>query len=102
MIGFLNNQTAILISIPLTFLLIVFEMYISHRYERKYYNNTDTKHNVLLGVIFAGVESLLSGFCLLVMTVILDHGFKKAPSNIYEYWISLYFLEDFLYYFMHY
>ena len=101
MSGILNNQSAILISVPLTFLLIFFEMYIGYRHEKKYYNTTDTKHNILLGVIFAGLEAILGGFCLLMMSVILNHGLKIAPSNIYVYWISLYFLEDLLYYTMH-
>ena len=37
-----------------------------------------------------------------MMNVILNHGLRKAPSNIYVYWLSLYFLEDMLYYTMHY
>ncbi len=102
MIGYLNNHTLILISIPLTFFLIVTEMYIGYRYERKYYTYTDTKHNVLLGIIFAGVEALLSGGCLFVMDAVMNRGFKIAPSNVYAYWISLYFFEDLLYYTMHY
>ncbi|MEO9032374.1 MAG: sterol desaturase family protein [Ginsengibacter sp.] len=101
MIGFLNNQSAILISIPLTFLLIVTELYISYRYDKKYYSFTDTKHNILLGVIFAGVEALLSGGCLLMMNVIAGVGFKVAPANAWVYWITLYFFEDLLYYTMH-
>ncbi len=102
MIGFLNNHTALLISIPLTFFLIVFELYLSNRGQKKYYTYTDTKHNVMLGIIFAVVEGLLSGVCILMMAAIISIGFKKPPSNIYLYWISLYFFEDFLYYTMHY
>ena len=97
-----NNQSTALFCILLTFLLISFEMYIGYRYERKYYTTTDTRHNILLGVIFAGVEALLSGFCILFMSIILSHGLKAAPSNVYVYWISLFFIEDLLYYTMHY
>ena len=52
-------------------------------------------------MIFAGVETLLSVGCLLTMNVIAGVGFKVAPSNVWVYWISLYFFEDLLYYTIH-
>lgn len=102
MIGFVTNRFVVLWSIPLTFLLIVTEIYIGYRQQKKYYSITDTRDNILLGLIFAGIEALLGGFCLLVLIAIYKPGFKIAPVNIWAYWLSLYFLEDLLYYTMHY
>ncbi|MBS1512167.1 MAG: sterol desaturase family protein [Bacteroidetes bacterium] len=102
MMGFINSKMVVIFSIPFTFLLVCIELYIGHRQQKKYYSVTDTKHNVLLGVLFAGVEALLGGACLLMLITIYDHGFRRAPANIYVYWISLYLLEDLIYYTMHY
>lgn len=95
MIGFLNKHTALLISIPLTFFIILLELYLGHRWQKKYYTFKETKHNIMLGIIFAVVEALLSGVCIFMMVAIVSVGFKKPPSNIYLYWISLFFFEDF-------
>lgn len=92
----------VLWSIPLTFLLICIELYIGYRQQKKYYAYVDTRDNVLLGVLFAGVEALLGGACLLMLITIYQHGVNIAPSNLYVYWLSLYLLEDLIYYTMHY
>lgn len=102
MIGFVNSKFVVLWSIPLTFLLICIELYIGYRQQKKYYSYVDTRDNVLLGIVFAGIEALLGGACLLMLITIHDHGFKMAPSNIYVYWLTLYFSEDLIYYTMHY
>ncbi len=102
MIGFLNNQFVVLWSIPLTFLLIVTELYIGHTRQQKYYSAIDTRDNILLGILFAALEASLGGFCLLMLIEIYKHGFRITPTNIFVYWISLYFLEDLIYYTMHY
>jgi sterol desaturase/sphingolipid hydroxylase (fatty acid hydroxylase superfamily) len=77
-------------------------LYIGYRQQKKYYTYTDTRDNVLLGIIFAGIEALLGGACLLMLLTVYDHGFKIAPINLYVYWITLYLLEDLIYYTMHY
>lgn len=102
MIGFVNSKMVVLLSIPLTFLLICIELYIGYRQQQKYYSYIDTRDNVLLGILFAGVEALLGGACLLMLITVYNHGFKTAPANIYVYWISLYLTEDLIYYTMHY
>jgi sterol desaturase/sphingolipid hydroxylase (fatty acid hydroxylase superfamily) len=101
MIGFLNNQFVILWSIPLTFLLIVIELYIGHRRGQKYYSAIDTRDNILLGILFAAIEALLGGFCLLMLIEFYNHGFRIAPNNLLIYWLSLYLTEDLIYYTMH-
>lgn len=102
MIGFVNSKLVVLWSIPLTFLLICIELYVGYRQQKKYYAYVDTRDNVLLGILFAGVEALLGGGCLLMLLTIYHHGFKMAPVNVAVYWLSLYLLEDLLYYTMHY
>ncbi len=102
MIGFINNKFVVLWSIPFTFLLIVLELYIGYRRKEKYYSIIDTRDNILLGLIFAGIEALFGGICLLLLFAVYMPPLKIAPCNIYLYWLSLYFLEDLLYYTMHY
>ena len=102
MIGFVNSKFVALWSIPFTFLLICIELYIGYRQQKKYYAYVDTRDNVLLGILFAGIEALLGGACLLMLITIYDRGFKMAPANFYVYWITLYLSEDFIYYTMHY
>jgi sterol desaturase/sphingolipid hydroxylase (fatty acid hydroxylase superfamily) len=101
MSGLLNDKV-IFWSIPFTFLLICIELYIGYRQQKKYYSYVDTRDNVLLGILFAGVEALLGGACLLMLVTIHSHGFKKAPANFYVYWLTLYLSEDLIYYTMHY
>lgn len=102
MIGFLNNQFVVLWSIPLTFLLIVIELYIGYRQQKKYYSIIDTRDNILLGILFAAVEAIFGGICLLMLIGCYNHGLKAAPANLYVYWLLLYLSEDLLYYTMHY
>ncbi|MEO7047741.1 MAG: sterol desaturase family protein [Ferruginibacter sp.] len=102
MMGFLNSKMVAIWSIPFTFLLIVTELYIGWRQQKKYYTTIDTRDNVLLGIVFALVEALFGGICLLMLIAFYDHGFKIAPNNLFIYWIVLYLSEDLLYYWMHY
>ncbi|MBS1496446.1 MAG: sterol desaturase family protein [Bacteroidetes bacterium] len=102
MLGFINSKWVVIWSIPLTFLLIVAELYIGWRQQIKYYNSIDTRDNILLGILFAGVEALFGGVCLLMLFVFYHHGFQLAPHNILVYWLLLYLTEDLLYYWMHY
>jgi sterol desaturase/sphingolipid hydroxylase (fatty acid hydroxylase superfamily) len=102
MMGFINSKMVAIWSIPFTFLLIVTELYIGWRQQKKYYNTIDTRDNVLLGILFALVEAVFGGICLLMLIAFYDHGFKMAPHNLFVYWIVLYFSEDLLYYWMHY
>ncbi|WP_460553145.1 sterol desaturase family protein [Ferruginibacter profundus] len=98
----MNSKLVVILSIPLTFLLICIELYIGYRQQQKYYAYTDTRDNILLGLLFAGAEALLGGACLLMLIAVYDHGFKMAPVHIYLYWLTLYFAEDLIYYTMHY
>ena len=102
MIGFVNSKFVVLLSIPLTFLLICIELYVGYRQQQKYYSYVDTRDNILLGILFAGVEALLGGACLLMLMAVNNHGVHLVPTNIFVYWLSLYLLEDLIYYTMHY
>ncbi|MEI9959361.1 MAG: sterol desaturase family protein [Ferruginibacter sp.] len=82
--------------------MICIELYVGYRQQKKYYSYVDTRDNVLLGLLFAGVEALLGGICLLMLIMVFDYGFHCAPKNIYVYWITLYLFEDLIYYTMHY
>ncbi len=102
MLGFINNKFVVLWSIPFTFLLVILELYIGHRQHKKYYSIKDTRDNILLGLIFAAIEAMFGGICVLLLFAVYIPALKLAPHNIYLYWISLFFLEDLLYYTMHY
>lgn len=102
MIGSINNLNIALLTVPFTFLLIVIEIYITHRQQQKYYSAIDTRDNVLLGVVFAAIEASLGGLCLLMLIAIYNHRLISAPVNVFAYWFSLYILEDLIYYTMHY
>ena len=102
MIGTITNVQVALLTVPFTFLLIVIEIYITHRQQQKYYSAIDTRDNVLLGIVFGAIEATLGGLCLLMLMAIYNHSLIHAPVNVFAYWFSLYILEDLIYYTMHY
>ena len=101
--GIFNDQVAVLFSTPITLTLVLLEIFISVRYDRKYYNSKDTKANLLLGLGYIITDTLSRGAGLFLLAIFYYYGFhfSFSPGHPVLYWIILILSEDFTYWFMH-
>ncbi|MES2774244.1 MAG: sterol desaturase family protein [Bacteroidota bacterium] len=89
-----------LISTPLYFLVILFEIFLSNWQDRKLYTVKDTLANLYLTTLNASLDL---GFRLVYLVVL---GFFATHSSIHItnavwYWVMLVLLEDFIFYWLH-
>jgi len=103
MTGAITDQVAMLFSTPITLTLVLLEIFISVRYDKKYYNVKDTKANLVLGLGYVITDTLSRGAGLLLLAVVYVYGiqFSLFTNHIVLYWILLVLAEDFTYWFMH-
>ena len=91
----------ILFSIPFYTVLIGAEILLSNWQHRKFYSWSETVQNVYLTLVNAGLDFVLrTAFYVSVLMWSYEHRFFTI-ENIYLYWISLFFLEDFAFYIEH-
>jgi sterol desaturase/sphingolipid hydroxylase (fatty acid hydroxylase superfamily) len=91
----------IYISTPLFTVLILGEVLLSHWHERKQYTLADTATNVLLMVSNMGVDVLMRGISLFALIFAYDHRVATLDFTSWWYWTLLFFLEDFIFYWLH-
>ncbi len=101
MIGFLTAEMAMLISTPITLVLLLLEILYSVKFEKQYYTAKDTKQNVFLAFGYFIIDTLSKGVGLIFLGFFYYCGFHFAPNQTIWYWISLVLLQDFSYWFMH-
>ena len=101
--GAITDQVAMLFSTPITLTLVLLEIFISVRYDKKYYNVKDTKVNLVLGLGYVITDALSRGAGLLLLAVVYVYGihFSLFTNHVVLYWILLVLAEDFTYWFMH-
>ena len=101
--GAITDQVAMLFSTPITLTLVLLEIFISVRYDKKYYNVKDTKANLVLGLGYVITDTLSRGAGLLLLAVVYVYGihFSLFTNHIILYCILLVLAEDFTYWFMH-
>ena len=91
----------LLISIPFYAILIGSEIILSNWQQKKFYSLKDTLQNIYLTLINAGLDLLLRwAFYVSVLSWAYTHHFY-ATENVYGYWITLFILEDLLFYVEH-
>lgn len=91
----------LLISIPVYAILIGLEIILSNYSNRKYYSLRDTLQNIYLTLANAGLDLLLRwAFYVGVLMWSFEHHFFQI-ENQWLYWISLFILEDFVFYVEH-
>lgn len=90
------------ISAPIQTILILIEMVVSKMHNRNYYSFKDTLANLYL----MSLNLILDlGILLLVTTPVLNFAYQYkffSIENPWLYWIILLFLEDFMFYWLHY
>jgi len=91
----------IYISTPLFTVLILGEVLLSHWHERKQYTLADTATNVMLMVSNMGVDVLMRSISLIALIFAYDHRFITLDNTTWWYWTLLFFLEDFIFYWLH-
>ena len=101
--AFLSTERAMLLSTPVTLVLMIVEIFITNRYNREYYKIKDTKENFFLGLMYILVDVISKGAGLLLLGVCYTYSVHIAPkpANVWLYWVSLVIVLDFVYWFMH-
>jgi len=94
------EQTLIQLTTPFYILLIGFEAFISHWQHRQYYTWRDTLTNFLLMLFNGGIDLAFRAVYVVVLVVFYQYRVTEI-SNVYAYWILLFFAEDFLFYVLH-
>lgn len=88
-------------TIPLYIFFIGLELYLGHIHKKVYYNRKDSINSLLLGLGGAGFDLIMKGFGVLLFYVIINNWQIAKIENIYLYWIALFFVQDFLFYWLH-
>ena len=91
----------IFFSTPLFTVLILGEIFLSHWHHKKLYTLADTATNVLMMVSNMGVDLLMRGISLFMLTLAFDYRFAELNPHSWIYWLTLFLLEDFIFYWLH-
>jgi sterol desaturase/sphingolipid hydroxylase (fatty acid hydroxylase superfamily) len=96
------EQTIIQLTTPFYALLIGFEALMSHWQHRQYYTWRDTLTNFLLMLFNGGVDLAFRAVYVVILVAFYQYRIRITEiSNVYTYWILLFFAEDFLFYVLH-
>lgn len=90
----------LLISTPLYAVLIGFEIAISAIHNKHYYTTKDTITNVYLTILNFSLEILIRVFCIAFLGFFFQFS-SFTFSNSVVYWVTLLFIQDFLFYWEH-
>ena len=96
-----KEQWLILFSTPLYAIVIGLEILLSHLHFKKAYTVKETLTNVYFTFINAGIDLFIRGFYLVVLIWFYEHRLIDNWQTAIAYWITLFFLEDFAYYWEH-
>ena len=88
-------------TIPVYILFIGLELYLGHIHKKVYYDKKDSVNSLLLGLGGAAFDLLMKGFGVLLFYFVIKHWQITKIENIYWYWIALFFVQDFLFYWLH-
>ena len=96
----LKENLAMLKSTPFFILVIGLEIFLSNFHHQKVYNFKETATNFSLSLINGGLDLLIRGGYLLVLSYAWDHQLFQIGNSI-VYWIALVLSIDFLMYWLH-
>lgn len=94
------EQTIIQLTTPFYILLIGFEAFVSHWQHRQYYAWRDILTNFLLMLFNVGIDLAFRAVYVVILVAFYQYRVFEI-SNVYTYWILLFFAEDFLFYVLH-
>ena len=90
----------ILVSTPLYAVVIGAEIIFSYTHHHKRYSTKGTVENIYLMLLNMGLDILMRGFNLFLLTYLLQYKFFTI-ENVYLYWAALLIAEDFMFYWLH-
>lgn len=96
----LREQWIILISTPIYIIIIGLEILLSSLHQKHLYTVKNTFANVYLMLLNMGVDVLFRSIYLSFWFFLFQHAVINIETP-WIYWISLFVLEDFLYYWLH-
>ncbi len=96
----LREQILILVSTPVYILIIGIEILLSNYRHKKLYNWKDTTVNLYLMIVNSAIDLLFRGVYLVILDYFYQHNLISF-NNVFEYWLILLLVEDFLYYWLH-
>lgn len=91
----------ILVSTPLYAVVIGAEIIFSYTHHHKRYSTKGTVENIYLMLLNMGLDILMRGFNLFLLTYLLQYKFFTI-ENVYLYWAALLIAEDLMFYLLHY
>ena len=98
----LNEQLLLLITTPLYFIVIGFEIVLSNVQLKKYYSLKETLINVYLCILNGGIDLLFRAVYVVILASIFTNFISLDFSfNPVLYWVLLFILEDFAFYVEH-
>lgn len=96
-----TEQVLIAVSTPIYIVLIAAELLFSYWQHRHYYTVKDTLTNVYLSSLNMGLDILLRGFALYLLSSFIPYQFLQI-EQVLLYWLVLFLFEDLMYYCLHY
>jgi sterol desaturase/sphingolipid hydroxylase (fatty acid hydroxylase superfamily) len=98
----MKEQWLLVISTPYYFVIILLEILLSNYQHKKLYTLKDTLTNIYLMLLNSGIDLLFRGIYVgIIFQWAFEHSIVSNWRNPVLYWISLFILEDFLYYWLH-
>lgn len=88
------------ITTPIYIIVIGSEILFSYIHNKQYYTTKGTIANVYLSALNFGLELLVLGTCLAILSWFYQYHFFEI-SNVYLYWGSLLLVQDLIYYWLH-
>ncbi|HOZ86467.1 MAG TPA: sterol desaturase family protein [Bacteroidia bacterium] len=96
-----KEDLLVFISVPLYGLIIGFELLYSYLKNKNLYTTKGLLANIYLTSLNMGLDILIRGVCLLVLTVFYEKRFASWEGSMVVYWAVLVIAEDFMYYWLH-
>lgn len=96
-----KEDLLVFISVPLYSLIIGFELLYSYLKHKKLYTTKGLLSNLYLTSLNMGLDILIRGLCLLVLSFFYDKRLFSLQENTVLYWTVLVIGEDFMFYWLH-
>lgn len=94
------EQLLLFCSLPVYLVLIPLEMLLSRCYHLRFYTVKETLVNIYLSLANTTIDILLRGISLIILSFCAGYSWHPPMSGI-VYWLSLFLLEDFLFWLEH-
>lgn len=95
-----REMLVVFISTPIYIVFIGLEIFLSNRLKKGFYTIKDTITNVYLMLLNMGLDILLRVAVGFVLLYFYNHNIGQI-SNPILYWVTLFFFEDFMFYWLH-